>query len=138
MSLYLIADLWTHCQELSLATLPLLLSWACAPHRCVDPSLLGCGCLGPPLLVVPRLMFFHPHLSVCSGPEPCTIHKHRRHEHTPVHAHVRGTGTEPEQRTHVSVPEEPVVHTKYRDFHSSYGKVPILIFKCEIQRSPTL
>ena len=91
MSLSLIADLCTHCQELSLAILLSLLSWAWAPHRCVDQSPLGCGCLS----VVPHLMFFHPHLCVCSGPESCTIHKHRWHEHTPVHAHVWGTGTEP-------------------------------------------
>lgn len=93
-SLFVITGVWTHCQGLSLAILPSLLSWAWAPQRWVDHSPLVCGCLLPPLLVVPCLMLFHPSHCVWSETEPCTIHKHRWHKHTPVLAHVCGTQTE--------------------------------------------
>ena len=94
MSLYVIAHLWIHCQELSLAILPSLLSWTWALQRWVDQSPLVCGGLVPPLLVVPCLMFFHPQHCIWSEIEPCTIHKHRWHKHTPVPTYMRGTQTE--------------------------------------------
>ena len=37
----------------------------------------------------------------------------------------------------MSVHEEALVPTKSRDFHISYRKISILIFKCELYQSPT-
>ena len=93
-----IADLWTHYPELSLAILCSFLSWTGALQRCVDQSPLVCGCLLPPLLVVRHLMVFHLHLHVSRGLGPCThTHKHRWQKHIPVHTHMQGTGTQTEE-----------------------------------------
>ena len=59
-------------------------------------------------------------------------HTHTQHKHT----RVRDRDTNANRR-HVAVHEEPLVHTKYRDFHISYRKISILICKCELYQSPT-
>ena len=74
-----------------LAILPSLLSWTWALQRWVDQSPLVCGCCVPALLVVPHLMFFHPHLCVWSKTEPRTIHKQKTQAHTSTHTRVRHT-----------------------------------------------
>ena len=90
----------------------------------MDQSPLVCECLVSPLLVAPHLMFCHLHLCVCSGQDPCThTHTHMQHKHT----RVRGRDTNA-NKEHVAVHEEPLVPTKYRDFHISYRKISILIF----------
>ena len=64
------------------------------------------------------------------GPMHTHTHTVMQHKHT----HVRERDTNA-NREHVAVHEERLVHTKYRDFHISYRKIYILIFKCELYQS---
>ena len=117
-----IADLWTHYPELSLAILCSFLSWTGAPQRCMDLSPLVCRCLLPPLLIARPLMFFCLHLLVSRG---LGLWTHTQTQvtqtHTCTHACARHRD---KQGRNVSVPEEPVIHMKYSDFIFLIGKSP--------------
>ena len=134
MPLDVTADLQSHCSVLSPVILSSFLSWTRASKRCMDKFPLVCEPLVPPLLVAPHLMFCHLHLWVCSGKDPCT-HTHTHTDMQHKHTHVRDRDTNA-NREHVAVHKEPLVHTQYRDFHISYRKIYILIFKCELYQSP--
>ena len=126
-------DLQSHCPEMSPFILSSFLSWTGASQRFMDQSPLVCEHHVSPLLVAPHLMFCHIHLCVCSGQDPCThTHTHMQHKHT----RVRDRDTNG-NREHKEVNEELLVHTKSRDFHISYRKFSILVFKCELYQSPT-
>ena len=117
-----IADLWTHYPELSQAILCSLLSWTGAPQRFEDQSPLVCRRLLPPLLIVRHLMFFRLHLRVSRELGSCThMQTQVRQAQTCTHACARHRDT---NRTNVSVPEEPVVHTKYSHFIILIGRSP--------------
>ena len=136
MPLDVTADLQSPCPELSPVILSSFLSWTGASQRCMDQSPLVCKRLVPPLFVAPHLIFCNLPLCVCSGQEPCThththTHTHMQHKHTCIRD--RDTNA---NREHVAVHEEHFSHTKYRDFHISYRKISILIFKCELYQSP--
>ena len=94
-----IADLWTHYPELSLAILCSFLPWTGAPQRCLDQSPLVCGYLLHPLLVVRHLMFFCFHLHVIWGLGSCThIQPQVTQAHTCTHTCARHRDTNREQK----------------------------------------
>ena len=97
MSLDVIVDLWNHCPEMSPAILSSFLFWTGAPQRYTDQSPLACGCLLPPLLVPPSLMFCHLHLCLMWARHMHThrkTRKHRQHKYTCVNTHEEGTVTQ--------------------------------------------
>ena len=117
-----IADLWTHYPELSLAILCSFLSWTRALQRCVDQSPLVCGRLLSPLFVR-HLMFFRLHLLCQQGAGP--MHTHANTGNISTHLYTRMCKAQGhKQGTNVSVLEEPVVHMKYSDFIFLIGKYP--------------
>ena len=144
MPLDLTADLQSHCPELSPLILSSFLSWTGASQRCMDQSPLVCEHLLP-LLVAPYLRTISSSHEIISPSSLCLQWAGPMHAHTHTHTHthtqhkhtrVRDRDTNA-NRGHLAVHEEPLIHTKYRDFHISYRKISILICKCELYQSPT-
>ena len=81
----LIADIWSHVRELSLAILSSLSSWRGSLQRYSDKPPSDWGHLVPPLLVAQHLCSCRLHLCICSGPDTHT------HTHTHTHTQIQPT-----------------------------------------------
>ena len=93
----LIADIWSHGRELSLAILSSLSSWTGSLQRYSDKPPSDWGHLVPPLLVAQHLCSCRLHLCICSGPDTHThthTHTNTANTSTCMYTHMFGMGTQ--------------------------------------------